>query len=72
MNFIFNTLLKSFGWQRLLLLAWNTAYPSIKKMAADSANQLDDVALQILNQFIVEITGSPADIKKPAELKTVV
>lgn len=65
MTFLFQRFLKVFGWQRLLLLAWNHAYPALKKKAAGTEPEWDDAAVEFINDALVAMTGAPKDVPKP-------
>lgn len=65
MNFLIDRFLKVFGWEKLLLLAWNRAYPALKKKAAATSAEWDDSAVETVNDIIVKFTGAPKDVSKP-------
>lgn len=57
MNLIFAKLLKVVGWQWVLKKTWPIAYKALKEQADKTETELDNDALEILND-LVEIAVS--------------
>lgn len=52
MNLIFTKLLAAVGWQWLLEKAWSVAYPALVEQAKKSQSEVDDKALEVINEVM--------------------
>lgn len=56
---LLKTLLKLFGWQKLMLMLWKIAYAELQKLAQKTERtQFDDNLVEFLNQLISTIAGA--------------
>lgn len=53
--FIISALLRTIPWEKAIKLIWNACDEELKKKVIESENKIDDVAFNIVDQFMDEL-----------------